>query len=94
MFSWNLEKAIANFIKHGVSFEEASTVFADLDALDLEDVKHSKIEKRYLRLGSSILNNVLVIVYTIRRDKNGKETIRIISARKASKKERKVYFGQ
>jgi uncharacterized DUF497 family protein len=91
MFSWDTRKAILNYEQHGVSFEEAATIFADPDGLDWEDLAHSAHERRYKRLGISIDGNILLLVYTIRRSKDGKETIRLISARRASRKERKAY---
>lgn len=93
MFTWDLTKAISNFEKHGISFEEAVTIFDDPDALDWKDASHSVAEPRFKRLGSSISERVLLIIYTVRRIEHGKETIRIISARKASRKERKAYAG-
>ena len=93
MFSWDIRKAISNYEKHGVPFEEAATVFADPDALDWDDPEHSTVEKRSKRLGISATGPVLIEGYTVRRIKHGKETIRIISARQASRKERKAYFG-
>ena len=94
MFSWDTQKAIANYEKHGVPFEEASTIFGDPDALDWEDLAHSHSEPRFKRLGRSIEGRILLIVYTIRKVKSGKETIRIISARQSNRKERKAYAGQ
>ncbi len=94
MFSWDTRKAIVNFEKHGVSFEEAAAVFADPEGLDWENIAHSIHEARYKRLGISMAGNVLIVVYTIRRSRDGKETIRIISARPASRKEREAYSGQ
>jgi len=91
MFSWSTQKALINFEKHRISFEEAATVFADSDALDWEDLIHSQQERRFKRLGQSIQGHLLLVVYTVRRLKNGKETVRIISARAASRKERKAY---
>ena len=91
MFAWDPQKAIVNFEKHGVSFEEAATVFADANGLDWEDFAHSAGEPRYKRLGMSIGSDILIVVYTVRRSRDGKETIRIISARRASRKERKAY---
>ena len=93
MFSWDNNKAISNFEKHSVSFEEAATVFGDPDALDFDDVAHSSEEVRFKRLGLSSSERVLLVVYTIRQSKDGKETIRIISARQASRKEREAYAG-
>lgn len=93
MFIWDTTKAIMNFEKHGVSFEESATVFSDPEALEWGDYTHSVIESRFKRLGKSIVGRILLVIYTIRRAKYGKETIRIISARQASRKERKAYFG-
>lgn len=94
VFSWDAAKAARNVEKHGVTFEEAATVFADPDALDLGDLKHSRHERRFIRLGKSFEGRVLVVVYTIRRNKDEEKSIRIISARQASRKERRVYAGQ
>lgn len=93
MFSWDAQKAIGNYEKHRVSFEEATTVFGDPEGLDWEDPDHSHAEDRRKRLGRSIEGKVLLVVYTMRENKHGKETIRIISARQASRKERKAYVG-
>jgi uncharacterized DUF497 family protein len=65
-------------------------VFADPNALDGQDLHHSARELRFLRLGRSALGNVLIVAYTLRSEGNG-ETIRIISARRASRKERAAY---
>ena len=92
MFTWDTNKSILNFEKHGISFEEAATVFVDEDGLDWDDLEHSQVEARRKRLGISSLGNIIIIVYTVRELKNGKETIRIISARIASRKERKAYI--
>lgn len=93
MFTWDTNKALVNFEKHGVSFEEAVTVFADSEGLDWNDFNHSQDELRHKRLGKSIFERILMVVYTVRRLQNGKESIRIISARQASRKERKAYAG-
>jgi uncharacterized DUF497 family protein len=93
MFSWDARKALKNSAKHRVPFEEASTIFSDPDALDWEDLEHAQAEPRWKRLGGSREGRVLLVVYTLRRLKNGTETIRIISARQASRKERKAYAG-
>jgi uncharacterized DUF497 family protein len=91
VFSWDAQKAISNYEKHSVSFEEAATVFSDPDALDWKDAKHSSSEQRSKRLGISATGRVLLVVYTVRRVRHGQETIRIISTRQASRKERKAY---
>jgi uncharacterized DUF497 family protein len=76
-----------------VSFEEAATVFGDPEALDWDDLEHSEAEVRSKRLGTSVAGRVLIVIYTPRKVKDGKEIIRIISARQATRKERKVYAG-
>ena len=89
-FSWDHRKNTANQKKHKVSFEEAQTVFFDEQAIEYYDPDHSESEDRFLMLGHSYQIRVLVVCYTLRKD--GTE-IRIISARKATKKEQKTYFG-
>jgi uncharacterized DUF497 family protein len=81
---------MVNRIKHGVSFEEAATIFADPDALDGPDLSHSHKESRFLRLGRAATGRVLIVAYTVRRRDDG-ESIRIISARRTSRKERAAY---
>jgi uncharacterized DUF497 family protein len=73
-----------------VPFEEAATVFGDPDALDGPDLRHSEGERRALRLGRAATGRVLIVAYTVRRRGDG-ESIRIISARRASRKEREAY---
>lgn len=90
MFDWDPQKARANQLKHAVPFEEAATAFLDPDGLDGEDLEHSLSEPRRLRLAKSGLGRVLVIAYTIRR-RGHEEITRIISARRASREERKRY---
>ena len=90
-FSWDDRKNKANQKKHRVSFEEAQTVFFDEHAIEYDDPDHSESEDRYLMLGRSYRVRVLVVSYTLRE--NDKE-IRIISARKATKKELRAYFGE
>jgi uncharacterized DUF497 family protein len=91
VFAWDARKATRNLRKHGVSFEEAATVFADPDALEWEDLEHSRDENRFKRLGISSLGRILILVYSYRRTKDGNETLRIITARRASPKEREAY---
>ncbi|MBU4288468.1 MAG: BrnT family toxin, partial [Proteobacteria bacterium] len=86
IFEWDLKKAKTNLGKHGVSFEEASTAFKDTLSLTIDDPLHSSDEKRLVLIGMSYNNSILVVVHTERGD-----NIRIISARKATKKERKYY---
>ena len=75
-------------MKHGVTFEEAATAFGDSDALEAEDMENPDLsERRWKRLAFSIRNRLLLVIYTFRRLSDGTETIRIISARQASRKE-------
>jgi uncharacterized DUF497 family protein len=90
VFEWDAKKAAANSNKHGVSFEEAGTAFDDPLGLDGEDLAHSGLEQRRLRLARSAAGRILVIAYPRRRKRN-EESTRIISARRASRKERKAY---
>jgi uncharacterized protein len=90
VFEWDARKAAVNHAKHGVSFGEAATVFGDPDALDGPDVRHSEQEARFLRLGRAVTGRVLIVAYTVRRRDDG-ESIRIISARRASRKEQAAY---
>jgi uncharacterized protein len=85
-FEWDEEKAKTNFKKHRVSFDEAMTVFTDPFSITISDPDHSVDEQRYIDIGSSDKGRVLVIVYTERRS-----NIRIISCRKATPTERKLY---
>ncbi|HST51971.1 MAG TPA: BrnT family toxin [Pyrinomonadaceae bacterium] len=85
-FEWDLDKAGQNLKKHGVSFEEASTVFADTLSLTIPDPLHSEDEDRFVTNGLSYRRRQLVVVFT-ERD----ERIRIISARAATPRERKKY---
>ena len=93
MFAWDARKALGNLRKHGVSFEEAATVFSDPEGLEWHDFEHSNSEPRSTRIGFSLSGRILFVVYTIRRLKNDKETIRIIGARQATRKERQAYAG-
>ena len=88
-FSWDARKARQNLIKHKVPFEEAATVFYDEDAIEFFDPEHSAHEDRFLMLGLSGRLRIIVVSYCMRR--KGSQ-IRIISARKATKKEEKVYI--
>ena len=85
-FEWDSEKAETNRRKHGVSFEEAMSAFADLLSFTIPDPGHSHGETRYLRLGVSYQRRLLVVSHAERG-----ETIRIISARRASRREKRVY---
>lgn len=88
-FEWDSSKAVGNKKKHGISFELAATVFDDPFALRVTDAKHSKDEERFWQIGESD-SGVLVVVFTV-RGKGRAERYRLISARKANKKERALY---
>jgi len=85
-FEWDKNKASSNIKKHGVSFDEARTVFNDPLARIFDDEEHSSIERREIIIGHSIVNRLLVVCFTER-----KEAIRIFSARLATLRERKDY---
>ncbi len=85
-FEWDTNKARRNLVKHGVSFEESSTVFGDPRSLTIPDPVHSRLEERFVTIGTSYRAKLLVVVHTERGD-----NIRIISARMASRRERKFY---
>jgi uncharacterized DUF497 family protein len=88
-FDWDKVKSAANQKKHGVSFEEAQTVFVDEKALLIHDPDHSGEEDRFILLGLSAKVRLLVVCHCYRKSD---EIIRIISARKASRKEQKRYW--
>ena len=89
-FEWNSRKAKSNETKHKVSFDEAQSVFFDEYAQQFYDSQNSDDEDRFFMLGKSIKSRVLVVVHC---ERDGDEIIRIISARKATSKERKFYQG-
>ncbi|MCZ7669080.1 MAG: BrnT family toxin [Chloroflexi bacterium] len=85
-FKWNKDKAKANLSKHGVPFDEAKTVFDDPLYIDFHDPDHSDDEERYIIVGQSQQNRLLVVSYTERENK-----IRLISAREATRMEKQTY---
>ena len=87
-FIWDEEKAKANVRKHHVSFEEASSVFADENARVKHDSEHSDEEDRFIILGFSSTLRILVVCHVYRQ---GDQIIRLISARKATRNERRDY---
>jgi hypothetical protein len=86
-FEWDEDKARSNVRKHDVTFDEASSVFADPLGVIFDDEEHSVDEVRELLIGHSVLQRLLVVSFTER----GEDLVRIISARKATKRERKDY---
>ncbi len=85
-FEWDDTKTQQNLIKHGISFEEASTVFEDLNGITLEDPEHSFQEVRYIVIGKSDRNRLLLVSYTERSTR-----FRIISARPCTPREARLY---
>ncbi len=85
-FEWDPNKALENLQKHGVAFEEAATVFGDYLSMTVPDPDHSTQEDRLITVGSSSHNRLLMIAHTERRD-----SIRIISARELTPRERRQY---
>jgi len=89
-FEWDERKARSNLKKHGVSFEEARSVFHDEMALQFHD-DDATAEDRFILIGMSRMSRVLIVVHSERG--NSEEIVRIISARKATGRERKFYPG-
>ena len=89
-FEWDTRKANANVKKHGVSFEEARTVFFDECAIQFHDPDHSVDEDRFIMLGTSVKLNTLIVCHCFREDET---LIRTISARKADREEEQAYWS-
>jgi len=85
-FVWHSKKAETNLKKHKVSFEEASTIFGDILSITIADILHPAEEERFITIGESVKGRLVVVVHSDFND-----TIRIISARLATKKEIKKY---
>ncbi|MEZ4659663.1 MAG: BrnT family toxin [Caldilineaceae bacterium] len=86
LFEWDEDKADANLRKHKIGFDEARSIFADLNSVTIFDPQHSVDEERFIDIGMSSSGRLLVVVYTERA-----ERIRIISCRKATSAEEKQY---
>jgi len=86
-YGWDPNKAKSNYRKHGVRFADAVGVFEDENAITVQD--HHKSEERFVTIGRDFLSRILVVVYTFRE-----VVIRIISARKATARERRIYEEQ
>jgi hypothetical protein len=85
-FEWDPDKAASNLAKHGVSFQEAATVLGDPLSITFYDPDHSIDEDRYITIGTAADGRLIIVSHTDRNDR-----IRIISARKATRRERKIY---
>ena len=90
-FEWDKRKENTNKKKHGISFDDARTVFYDENAIQFHDPDHSSEEDRFILLGVSHALNTLVVCHCFREEET---MVRIISARKADKDETKVYWGK
>ncbi|MCI8977113.1 BrnT family toxin [bacterium 1xD8-48] len=86
-FEWDEDKSRLNLKKHGIDFETAILVFNDMERIEIYDLEHSIKEDRYNTIG--MVNDVLFVVYTERKD-----SIRLISARLATKAERSIYYDK
>ena len=90
LFNWDKEKNLSNIEKHGVAFVEAATVFLNTNATVLDDKEHSQDEERFIIIGISGNLRLLMVCHCY-REKD--DVVRIVSARKATKKEGKIYGG-
>ena len=90
-FEWDVKKNEANKIKHGVSFQEAETVFDDKNAIFMYDEQHSSSEGRFIIIGMDALFRELTVCHCYRGEQS--DIVRIISARKATKNESAIYYG-
>ena len=85
-FEWDSKKSQSNKRKHGITFEEASTIFGDPLSITIDDSAHSIGEDRFVTIGTSVNDKLIVVAHTERND-----IIRIISARKATRNEKRQY---
>ena len=90
-FEWDQTKATSNRRKHGVSFEQASSIFFDPLMLSIPDDEHSHTEQRWITMGQTSNNKLLVVIHTYQEPNNQTATIRIISARPATRHEQQQY---
>ena len=93
-FTWDPDKATSNISKHGVSFPQAASVFADAVALTVFDAEHSEFEERWFTLGTANNGKLWVVSHTHTATSAGNAQVRIISARAATRSERRQYEGE
>ena len=86
LFEWDKRKAKKNFVKHKINFKEAATIFRDPNSITIKDPIHSLDEERFIIIGRSIKDRLIVVAHCERQDR-----IRIISARKSTCRERRIY---
>lgn len=93
-FEWDPSKAKSNLMKHKIAFDSAVSIFKDKDTISIFDDEHSENEDRWVMIGMDFETRTLVVVHTfIALDKDNCN-VRVISARKATKNEQKIYMGQ
>jgi hypothetical protein len=92
-FEWDPIKAKMNLTKHGVGFEEAATVFLDAGALSVYDSEHSEVEDRWITMGFSSGGRFLVVCHTFEVVDRRRCSVRIISSRRSTRKER-LFYGK
>ena len=90
-FEWDPIKARDNLDKHDVAFDEAATVFKDSKAFSIFDPDHSETGDRWITMGISEKGRLLIVIHTFQEESEDAVTIRIISSRKATKQETKIY---
>ena len=90
-FEWDSKKALSNQEKHGVSFEEAATVFRDPMAMTIYDPDHSETEDRWITMGISKKGRLLIVCHTFYEESQESVSLRIFSSRKANKRETQAY---
>ncbi len=90
-FEWDPRKAKDNHRKHGVSFQKAATIFRDPFALSVFDQEHSEGEERWVSVGLASGGELLVVIHTFRQADSGQIAIRVISARRPTRRERRQY---
>jgi uncharacterized DUF497 family protein len=93
-FEWDFNKAQSNIIKHRITFENASSVFKDTNAISIFDEEYSQNEDRWITIGLDLQTRTLVVVHTFITINKNNCNIRIISARKATKNEKDIYNGE
>ena len=94
-FEWDIEKEKINIARRKLNFTDACHVFADVFQLNLYDVGHSDDEDRWCVIGEIPVMRIVVVVHTLKQEQDGNDSrVRIISARKATKKEREAYFAR
>lgn len=93
-FEWDPNKAISNSVKHKIDFESAASVFKDKNAISIYDDEHSEDEDRWITIGMDYETRTLVVVHTFVSINDNDCNIRVISARKATKNEQKIYLEQ